>query len=417
MVLKDRQFKESEIGLVPDDWDVVQLSTVGRFSKGQGIRKDEAMDGEIPCVRYGELYTKHSDYIKQYYSFITQETSQTSKKLRTGDILFAGSGETKEEIGKCAAFVDDIEAYAGGDIVILSPLDVEPLYLGYLLNAPIIQRQKASKGQGDAIVHISAHQLGSLQIPLPPTKSEQTAIVTALSDADALIENLEKLIEKKRNIKQGLMQELLTGRKRLAEFDGKWEEKRLGEIIKLQGGYAFKSEQFQDNNGIPIIRISNIDNNTIDLSDVVYYPEFDIPAEFVIKKDDVLIAMSGATTGKIGIYRFPFHSYQNQRVGKFVLKNEKANDLNFVSHLVNSENFKSSLQKEIAQGAQPNISSKQIESIVLNIPTDIKEQTTIANYLSDVESEIETLRNKTIKLRMIKQGMMQALLTGKIRLV
>ena len=194
MEVTEVQYKESEIGVIPVDWEVKQLSTIGKFTKGQGIRKDEATNGEIPCVRYGELYTRHNDYIKEYFSFISNETAKSARRLRPGDILFAGSGETKEEIGKCAAFVDNIEAYAGGDIVILSPIDVSPLFLGYLLNAQHIQKQKASKGQGDAIVHISANQLGSIQIPLPPTKSEQTAIATALSDTDALIENLEKLL-------------------------------------------------------------------------------------------------------------------------------------------------------------------------------------------------------------------------------
>ena len=134
MELTDVQYKESEIGVIPVDWEVKQLSTIGKFTKGQGIRKDEAINGEIPCIRYGELYTRHNDYIKEYFSFISKETAKTARRLKPGDILFAGSGETKEEIGKCAAFIDNIEAYAGGDIVILSPVDVYPLFLGYLLN-------------------------------------------------------------------------------------------------------------------------------------------------------------------------------------------------------------------------------------------------------------------------------------------
>ena len=137
-------YKDSLIGVIPEEWEVRKLSEIGKFSKGAGVRKDEALSGNIPCVRYGELYTSHHEYIKTFYSFISKAIADTSKRLKKGDILFAGSGETKEEIGKCVAFIDEVEAYAGGDIVILSPEEVESLYLGFLLNAPLIQKQKAS---------------------------------------------------------------------------------------------------------------------------------------------------------------------------------------------------------------------------------------------------------------------------------
>ncbi len=139
-------YKQTELGVIPEDWDVKKLGEIGSFSKGQGIRKDQSQSGEIPCIRYGELYTRHSHYIKQYYSFISKEVALTSYKLAVGDILFAGSGETKEEIGKCAAFIDDIEVYAGGDVVIFSPFNTDSLFLGYLLNSPIVIKQAKDKG-------------------------------------------------------------------------------------------------------------------------------------------------------------------------------------------------------------------------------------------------------------------------------
>jgi type I restriction enzyme, S subunit len=117
--------------------------------KGSGVRKDECQSGDIPCVRYGEIYTTHNDYIKSFNSWISPGVACRARRLQTGDVLFAGSGETKEEIGKCVAFVDDLEAYAGGDIVILRPASAHPLFLGYYLNTPTINRQKASRGQGN----------------------------------------------------------------------------------------------------------------------------------------------------------------------------------------------------------------------------------------------------------------------------
>jgi type I restriction enzyme S subunit len=196
------------------EWELKRLGELGEFLKGRGVTRDEAQDGPLPCVRYGEIYTTHNDYIRDFRSWISVAVASTATRLKVGDILFAGSGETKEEIGKCVAFVDDREAYAGGDIVILRPRDVDSLFLGYALNTAAVNRQKASRGQGDAVVHISATALADVSLPIPE-KAEQTAIATVLSDMDAEIAALEARRDKTRALKQGMMQELLTGRIRL----------------------------------------------------------------------------------------------------------------------------------------------------------------------------------------------------------
>ena len=195
-------------------WETKRLGELGTFLKGSGVSKSQAMSGHLPCVRYGELYTRHNDYIKDFYSFISPEVASAATPLKRGDILFAGSGETKAEIGKCAAFVHETVAYAGGDIVILRTERQDPLFLGYFLNTPDIARQKASRGQGDAVVHISGTALAAIKAKFPK-HDEQTAIAAILSDMDAEIAGLESKLAKARQVKQGMMQELLTGRIRL----------------------------------------------------------------------------------------------------------------------------------------------------------------------------------------------------------
>ena len=138
----------------------------------------------------------------------------TARRLRTGDVLFAGSGETKEEIGKCVAFVDKFEAYAGGDSVILRPEEADSLFLGYYLNTTRMALQKASRGQGDAVVHIGSSALADIDVTLPPVE-EQTTIASILMDMDAEIAVLKAKLAKARQLKQGMMQELLTGKTRL----------------------------------------------------------------------------------------------------------------------------------------------------------------------------------------------------------
>ena len=196
------------------EWEKYKLGELGNFLKGSGVRKDEANTGSIPCIRYGEIYTDHNDIIRLFRSYISITVAKTATQLQQGDILFAGSGETKEEIGKSVTFVDNVQAYAGGDIVILRTKGHDPTFLGYVLNLPQAQRQKASKGQGDAVVHISANALADIEVPLPK-RSEQNSIAEVVSNMDNEISELEARLSKARQIKQGMMQELLTGRIRL----------------------------------------------------------------------------------------------------------------------------------------------------------------------------------------------------------
>lgn len=196
------------------EWKTKPLGELGTFLRGNGVRRDDALSGPLGCVRYGEIYTTHHDYIRSFHSWISPAVAATATRLKLGDLLFAGSGETKEDIGKCVAFVVDAEGYAGGDIVILRPTGVDPLFFGYALNAPNVARQKASLGQGDAVVHITPSALAQVTVPLPGIR-EQTAIATVLSDIDAEIAALEARRDKTRTIKQGIMQQLINGRVRL----------------------------------------------------------------------------------------------------------------------------------------------------------------------------------------------------------
>ena len=198
------------------EWERKKLGEIGHFLKGSGVKRDDAHSGALACVRYGEIYTTHHDYVRTFHSWISSEVAATATRLKYGDLLFAGSGETKEEIGKCVAIVTDTEAYAGGDIVILRPRNIDPLFFGYALNMPAAVRQKASVGQGDAVVHISAAALASVSVAVPSIK-EQTALATVLSDIDGEISALEARRDKTRDLKQAMMQELLTGKTRLVK--------------------------------------------------------------------------------------------------------------------------------------------------------------------------------------------------------
>ena len=213
--IKTTHFKQTELGPIPQEWEVRRLSNLGVFSKGCGISRDESNTGVIPAVRYGELYTTHNDYIKSFTSHISKDVASKARLLKKGDLLFTCSGETKEDIGKCVAFIGDEVAYAGGDLMILTPsININSLFYGFLLNTSIVVKQKSSRAQGDAVVHISSDSIGKILVPFPP-QAEQTAIATVLSDMDSEIAALETKLAKYRQLKTGMMQQLLTGKVRL----------------------------------------------------------------------------------------------------------------------------------------------------------------------------------------------------------
>jgi type I restriction enzyme S subunit len=356
--------------------------------------------------------------VKQYYSFISKEVAATAKRLACGDILLAGSGETKEEIGKCAAFIENIEAYAGGDIVIFSPRDTDSLFLGYLLNSPLVVKQKANKGQGDAVVHISASSLKEVNVPIPQQKEEQTAIAAVLSGTDALIERLEKLIAKKKAIKQGTMQQLLTGRKRLPGFSGAWPSKHLGELFEITSSKrVFQSEWKTE--GIPFYRARELAvlserghvNNELFISKEMYGAfknAFGVP-----EIGDILVTGVG-TLGKV---------YVVETNKQFYFKD--GNIIWFkVSGKVNSEFLRQlyltpAVIKQIDDGATgTTVGTYTItaaKKTIVPFPS-LSEQAAIADVLSDMDAEIYALEQKRNKYVMLKQGMMQQLLTGKIRI-
>lgn len=196
------------------EWTKVALAELGLFRKGRGISKSEVRNEGLPCVRYGEIYTRHHDIIREFHSYIDVGSATKAERINFGDILFTCSGETAEEIGKCVAFLDNNEAYAGSDIVIFTPRKDNPTFLAYLLNAPPVALQKAQFGQGNSVVHISSANLAKLKFALP-TKAEQDALADIFMAIDRELAALVVEASALRQEKSALMQQLLTGKRRV----------------------------------------------------------------------------------------------------------------------------------------------------------------------------------------------------------
>lgn len=399
-------YKQTELGIIPEDWEIMTFDELGTFSKGSGVSRAESNTGNIPCIRYGELYTHHNDYIKAYNSYISKTVASKAKLLQYGDVLFAASGETKEEIGKSAAFVNSCEAYAGGDIIILSTNSklCDAKYIGYASNAPYVTKQKATKGQGDAVVHITSEAIKTISINIPPI-AEQRAIAEALSDVDGLIATLDKKIAKKRLLKQGAMQQLLTGKKRLPGFTDEWVDTPIGEGVRFQVGYPFQSQYFtSDRIGKRLVK-----NRDLKSDDQIVFYNGEYDHKFIVHNGDILIGMDGDFLP----YKWDKgKALLNQRVGR--LLPTKKWDLSFVMYALIEPLQK--LQDGTGATTVKHLSHNDIEQIVLCIPQNYEEQQAIATILCDMDKEIADLEAQRDKYHLLKSGMMQKLLTGQIRL-
>ena len=254
------------------------------------------------------------------------------------------------------------------------------------------------------------HYSEFIEIEQPfPSLQEQEKIANFLTNIDKKISLTEEKLELFREYKKGVMQKIFSQELRFKDSNGndypEWEEKRLGEILKVQGGYAFKSEKFTDS-GIPIIRISNISNtsNGIDINNLVYYEENSNLENFIINNGDFLIALSGATTGKTSIYNLKQKAYLNQRVGVF----RKIQNFyyNFITQYGSSDFFLKQIDNIIVAGAQPNISPKDIENFIIKLPV-LEEQQKISDFLSSIDSKIESIEKELEGLKEFKKGLLQ----------
>ena len=204
------------LGDVPAHWEVEQLGRIGKFSKGSGGTKEDEVSDGLACVRYGDIYMSHKYFIHQSRSCIAPERAPAYTPIQRGDILFAGSGETLEEIGKSAVNLIESEAYCGGDVILFRPAtQANHVFMGYACDSLPAIVQKSQMGRGITVMHIYSSELKYLWVALPP-KCEQDAIVayleTATTDLDKAIAGARRQIVLLREYRTRLISDVVTGK-------------------------------------------------------------------------------------------------------------------------------------------------------------------------------------------------------------
>lgn len=402
-------FKETEVGVIPKDWELKPISEVCQIFGRIGFRgytvDDIVQEGNgAITISPSNIQDNKIEFKKcTYISWFKYEESPEIK-IFNGDILLVKTGST---FGKTAIVKGlPTKATINPQLVVLKKIKIDNFFFAYMMGFKIVQNQITTAIVGGAIPTLSQQLVSKFLIPLPPTKAEQAAIATALNDADALITQLEKLIAKKRNIKQGAMQELLIGKKRLPGFNEKWEVKKLGDTAEVVMGQSPVGTSYNPSGiGAPLI------NGPTEFTEKhpIKIQWTSQPTKFCMK-GDVLLCVRGSSTGRINI------SDDEYCIGRGIaaIRAKSGADTSFITFQVES-----AVKKILALttgSTFPNIDGKSIKAIAFPIPP-LPEQTAIAQILSDMDAEIEALEKKLEKYKMLKQGMMQNLLTGRVRLI
>ncbi|MFN8251091.1 MAG: restriction endonuclease subunit S [Ferruginibacter sp.] len=407
-------FKYIKSDRTPKDWGVYYLHELGTLSKGKGILKDQLTAVGLPCIRYGEIYTKHNYFIKKFHSFIPEAIAAESQKIKKGVVLFAGSGETLEDIGKAVAYDGDEIAFAGGDIIILATNEkVNSLYLSYFLNTDIANKQKRKLGAGHSVVHIYPTDLRKLEILLPPIEV-QNKIVSLFKVWDATIQIITALLTQKLLLKKGLMQELLTGKKRLKGFKGKWKEFKIKNIADVIKGSGLSKEQIKQNGKYHCLLYGELFTTYgNEIQEVI--SKTDSNEGVLSKPGDILIPGSTTTSG-IDLSKASVLTIKNIRLGGDINIVRQRNDVyhpQFLSYYITHVK-----KKEIVKLAQGitiiHLYAKDISNLCISLPC-IEEQMKVAEIISSLEKEIELYEKQHAFYKQQKKGLMQQLLTGKKR--
>ena len=217
----------------PRRWRNVRLSELGRLIRGRGITRADLVPIGVPCLRYGEIYTKYQGIVSSLASRVEEAVASKAIPLYHGDIIFAASGETSEEIGKAVAWLGHGHAVSGGDTVVLRSHGQDPTFLVHALNAEYVSRQKSRLSKGDAVVHLHAPDLARVSVAIPPVE-EQRRIASVLRTWDEAIDRVRALRRAWQRRRAALMQKLLPSRDRAGSAANRqWRQVRLGQVAEV----------------------------------------------------------------------------------------------------------------------------------------------------------------------------------------
>jgi len=409
-------YQETEFGLIPDDWDV---SAVGELTDkvGSGITPK---GGQRVYKEHGRPFMRSQNVgwgtlALEDIAYIDDETHAgfPETEIKLDDVFLNITGAS---IGRSAVANEHV---VGGNvnqhvcIIRTQHSKLNPRFLNYLLLSSIGQTQIDSFQAGGNREGLNFSQVRSIRIPHPERDAEQRAIANALSDVDALLDGLDRLIAKKRDIKQAAMQQLLTGKTRLPGFEGEWEVKTLGDLARIQRGASPRPIDspiwFDSTSSVGWVRISDVTSSGMHLEETVQrLSPLGVKQSRPVPSGSLIMSIC-ATVGRPIITRIDVCIHDG-----FVVFDGLNADQVFTYYLLKW--IEPGWSQHGQTGSQMNLNTGLINGTEVNLPPP-DEQFAIGAVLLDMDKEIQALEKRRTKTRDLKQAMMQELLTGRTRLV
>jgi len=395
-------YKQTDAGVIPEDWEVNSLGKVAKVTMGQSPKStfyNQSGNG-LPLIQ------GNAD-IKNRKTIIRSFTSNITKKGYKGEIVMT----VRAPVGEIGRIEFDCCLGRG-----VCGIHYKNNYLYHYLIHLENYWDKLSKGS--TFDSVNSKEVKELEIILPESNDEQKIIAQALSDIDSLISKLDQLIQKKKNIKQGAMQELLTGKRRLPGFSGEWVERKLDQIADFYKGSGLSKSKIVNDGQYPCILYGELFTTYSEVINLVISHTNAIEG-LASKKGDVILPGSTTTSG-IDLATASSLEVEDVLLGgdMIVLRkktNEAFNSQFLAYYLTHISKYKIA---EISQGITIiHLHGSRLKNILMFVPSDIKEQDAISKIIIEMSSEILLLESQRKKYQDLKQGMMQQLLTGKIRLI
>ena len=409
-------YKQTEVGVIPEEWEVKPLGDIGEALIGLTYKPSDVR-------QHGTLVLRSSNIQNDALAFednVFVDTAIPERiRVRTDDVLICVRNGSRDLIGKSALLDERTKGMTFGAFMAVYRSQIGRL-ASYLFQSAILKRQ-INEHLGATINQITNKSLNSFRIPVPSAKAEQRAIAEALSDVDGLLGGLDRLIAKKRDLKQAAMQQLLTGQTRLPGFRDEWEETTLGAFGSTYGGLTGKTKaDFGEGSARYITFMNVMSNVVIDCSTFERVNVAPTEPQNRVIKGDLLFNGSSETPEEVAMCAVLQDAVPDLFLNSFCFgfrfrECAKADGL-FLAYYLRSKEGRE-LMKSLAQGStRYNLSKVALLKLPLRMPS-VAEQTAIAEVLTEIDEELAALEQRREKMRALKQAMMQELLTGRIRLV
>lgn len=396
-------YKKASIAIIPsDDWKEDLLGNLGDFYKGKGLPGTEMKESGIPCIGYGDIYTKYNFHFSKAQNFVDEEVAKESQPIDRGVLLFTGSGETAEEIGKCVCYNGEETIYAGGDIVLFKTEKVNPLFIAYQQSLKACVKEKAQLGQGHSVVHIYANSLKKLSVVYPKNEIEQKKISEILIKWDKVIDLQETLIIKLETQRKALMQ-------RMTQPKNDWISVSLKKILKERKSYSEKGLEY------PHVTLSK--EGICDKTEQ-YNRDFlvtDQEKEYkVTHYNDLCYNPANLKFGVICLNKYGNAIFSPIYV---TFEIDEKYDPDFIAAILTGENFINKIRRFEEGTIYERQAVKPTDFIRDNIfvPKTIHEQKKLAKVMHFIDTNIDLQKQKLKKFKEQQNVMMQLLLTGIVR--